>query len=299
VSAEDERAAREMLADWASMDPWLRRAPNARAVITEVAAVGSTQLIVRTRYEERAVRFTVRSRPPGGAETEAPDPWSVAIALPVDAAPGQEVTHDLPGEIAMGCRGCRGAGHVVCFRCAGDLHCLLCNGTGQATCPTCHGTGALWGALTVLARMAARDDVRLVDDAATRALPDEVFLDLQDPEHGGRVFHVQRAERLIELQLRDGGYRSNATTGPLAEATSTLLAALELPAAARVREQVLELRKVPAFALTIDGTPVIVYGDPPVVYPADALRRRSRAVPILAAAIIVAGGAVSWLLLLR
>jgi len=299
MSAEHERAAREMLADWASTDPWLRRAPHARALITDVASVGPTQLIVRTRYEERGVRATVRSRPRGGAETESPDPWSIAIALPADAAPGHEVTHVLPDEIAMGCRGCGGEGHVVCFRCAGEIHCVVCNGSGQASCPTCHGTGALWAALTVWTRVAAREDVRLVDDGAARALPDEVFLDLQDPEHGGRVFHVQRAERLIELQLGDGGYRSNATTGPLADAARALLAALPLPAEARVHEQVLELRKVPAFVLTIDRTPVIVYGDPPVVYPADALRRRSRVVPILAAALIAAGGVVGWLLLLH
>ena len=299
MSADDERAAREMLADWASTDPWLRRAPDARAVISEVAAVGPTQLIVRTRYEERGVRATLRSRPRGGAEGEGPDPWSVAIALPTDAAPGHEVTHALLGEIAMGCRGCGGEGHVVCFRCVGEIHCVVCNGSGQASCPTCHGTGAVWAALTVWARVAARDDVRLVDDGAARALPDEVFLDLQDPEHGGRVFHVQRAERLIELQLGDGGYRSNATAGPLADAARALLAAIDLPLAARVHEQVLELRKVPAFALAVDGAPVIVYGDPPVVYPADALRRRSRVVPIIAAALIAASGTVGWLLLLR
>jgi hypothetical protein len=222
------------------------------------------------------------------------------------------VTRSLPGEIAMGCSVCNRQGHGSCQRCggAGSINvsigdgahtterCTVCNGAGHADCTTCVGTGALWAAPTVWARITSREDVRLVDDVATFALPNDVFLDLQNPDRGGRIFHTQRAERITELRLGDGGYRSNASSGSLAEATRTLLADLDLPPRARIHEQILELRKVPAFALKIDGTSVVVYGDPPVVYPTDALRRRSRAVPIaVAAAFVSIAGWVCWLLL--
>ena len=304
---DGERLVRAMLADWASTDPWLRRKLDARTVIANVAAIGPTQLIVRTRFEERGMRFVLRSRPRGGEETQPPDPWSIDVALPTDSAPGHEATRSLGTELAMSCLHCDGQGHGACQHCGGtgnqnvgtdtSHQCSACNGDGDARCTTCVGTGAVWGAPTVWARISAREDVRLVDDAATLSLADEVFLDLQDPGRGGAVFHTQRAERLSELRL-EGGYRTNASSGRLAQTTRKLLADLDLPVHARIREQVLELRKVPAFALTVDGTSVVVYGDPPIVHPPHALRRRSRAMPMaVAAALLSIAGWVSWLLL--
>ncbi len=271
--------AREMLVAWARVARFARGDLD-RATLESVRAVGPTQIVLRLLYEERTILITTLSAgPPGEHVDPLPDRWSESLDVPLDTPLHQRVTGPPSDPLAQTCSWCHGRALAECQSCEGDgetvdgegapVRCERCRGRGELPCVTCAETGRVLVRATLSGQLAQTEAVCLVDDERAHELPNEVYLDLQDTEHGGRVVLRHRGATLDGIG--GGGYRDAALSGDVLERARALAARADVPRDARVRRFELEVRKVPAYALRVGRAEVIVYGEPPRVHPERAL----------------------------
>ncbi len=289
---------------WREQRAWARRDP-ATLTIASVAPVGPTQLVLTSRYEARGVRYALRAAPSRPVHNEpGPDPWSVRLVHPPGAAVGHELESAISGAtVHMDCGLCSGNGDMACPECGGSGRiqagrhshtCGRCGGRGEVVCGQCGGTGGLLGEPRVWSRIA---EVERIQVHEPESLPLDVFLALSEHKQEGELVHRQEAERIVDL-TREGGYRDAASTDdPVRLLARRLAEAPGVPEGGRVIAQRLEVRRVPAWEVTLDAGPrVWVYGTPPAVSPANALRsvgyRAATIGPFAAGAL----GAVAWAL---
>lgn len=299
----DRERALELLSRYAAARAWARRAP-ASLVVRDVQVTGPAQVILRSIFEARGVRYQLQPAAKRTLEdVPGPDPWSAPIAQPAGAPVGHELTYPMPGTtVPMDCGMCGATGEAHCQTCQGtgrvqhgnqSYRCTHCGGRGVVVCVTCHGTGGLVGHPTVWSRIEAHEEVRAL---GTDELPLDVAFDLTDTREAGELVHQQEAPRLHELRV-EGGYRDAARSGDaVARMARALCDAPGVPVGGRIVRQRLEVRRVPVFVVTLEGARTIwVWGEPPKVSPARAMDSAMlvavRVVPwVLGAGAVAVGG---------
>ena len=307
ISSEHRAAALAALSEWQSQRRWARKDP-ASLSLKEVRPVGPVQLELVSVYEARGVTYDIR---PATSRPERPDtgpsPWNVEITILPEAPVGRQVEVPLSKQtVHMDCGVCSSTGVVFCPACGGDGSvsrgkrtevCAQCGGRGQLQCSQCEGSGGVVGTPTVWARIEEQTVRRVLD---TDDLPTEVYLALQEHDHGGVLIHEQKSERIEDL-AGHGGYRDAADSrDPVCQLVRTTCAELELPHNARLRHQRLQLRRVPAWEVVLEGGESLwVYGAPPHVSPPRALRSRglrvAEVLPGAAFLVLVAYALLAWL----
>lgn len=255
-----------------------------------MSVAGPLQLVLRSVYEARTVRFQVgpAERPERSDEL---DPWSVEIPVRDDAPIGAEESRAVERTLRMDCSICMGAGEEFCVPCdgTGDMKhprrtCSACDGSGMLPCPNCKGLGGVLALPTVWSRVEEHVATRQL---GTDALPLEVAFALLDTQEG-TLLHHQEAPRIHDLQTREGGYRGASGNDAWAKAVRELCDAPGLPPNVRILRQRLEVRRVPVYAVRLaDGTTFHLWGEnEPEIHPPRALRtlagRFSRVLPWIA-----------------
>ncbi len=274
MSLDPRESFLERMAQWRSVQPWARVDPHALA-IREVTIVGPLQLRLETRYEARGIRYrVVREAPTRPDEhTEQPDPWAVALDIPLDAAVGHEITMSLgETERLLECAECSTQGDVLCATCVGTGahsdggHCTVCRGKGVTKCRQCRGSGGVFGVPRVWARIDEHAALHTLD---TDTLPLEVVLDLSERPSTGEIVHRQDGTEPI-LEIRgEPGYRDRPLFDDrLRRAIEKLLDEPGVPFGVAVHRQTLEVRRTPVLQATLtSGRTLYVWGDPPRVHP--------------------------------
>lgn len=275
----DRERALELLSRHAAERAWARRSP-ASLRVSDVQVTGPTQVVLRSIYEARGVRYLLQ---PAARRTledvPGPDPWSAPMVQPEGAPVGHELTHTLHGvTVPMDCGMCSATGEQSCPPCQGtgrvqhgnqSHRCSRCNGRGLIVCVTCHGSGGLIGHPTIWSRLEEHEEVRAL---GTDELPIDVAFDLMDARGEGEVVHRQEGSRVLEMRL-EGGYRDAARTADAVARTARALCdAPGVPTGGRIVRQQLEVRRVPVFVVTLEGGRSLwVWGDPPKVSPTRAI----------------------------
>jgi hypothetical protein len=256
---------------------WVARMPSHRAAraVRDVAWVGPMQILLRTTFEERGVRYRLAPAPRRDEPDPPPDPWAVGLRHAEGAAVGdtvQQTSED--AAVHIDCAVCFATGDADCTPCdgdgkIGDRTCGKCDGRGRHVCDACRGSGGVSGEPTFWSRLGLHEEVRSVGG---RDLPVDVAADLAVSPQPGEVVHRQEGERLHDLVLV-GGYRDAAREHePLVDACRRLCADPGIPRGARVLGQVLEVRRVPVAWARLEGdAEVWCWGDPPRVWPVDVL----------------------------
>jgi len=209
------------------------------------------------------------------ASVPGPDPWATELHMPPDAPVGHEDASMLRGaDIPLDCAVCSAQGERTCERCGGDgsvgsgrnrRRCEVCEGRGQVTCTTCGGSGGMIGSPIVWGRIDTHEEIRTT---GTDTLPLEVAFDLVERAAPGELLHRQEGELLTDVRL-EGGYRGGSTLPPeVARTTEALLREPSVGTGARIRGQVLELRRTTVLEVRLEGgEAVYVWGEPPKVFP--------------------------------
>jgi len=280
-----------MLEAWRAGAPWARLDPRRVGIVSSHAA-GPLQVVLRSVYETRGVRYELRPAPSRTLQSApGPDPWS-SLPLPADAPIGAEVTlrRSMGLTTAFDCARCGAIGESTCHRCGGrgsvsssgsTSRCPTCNGRGQQKCTLCGGSGGVLGDPSIWARLDSHEEVRWC--ASAEPLPDEISDALH--EAVGEWPVLQRVEARPTLDARDlVGFRSHVLSPQLLELALALLAHPGIPDGARLHAQILEVRQPEVIAARLaSGTQIHVWGDPVRVHPSRPLLSwRGRLLPFLA-----------------
>jgi hypothetical protein len=273
-SSHRERALSALIA-WHRERAWARTDPR-KLAITSVELAGPLQVVLRSVFESRGVRYELMPAVERTREAvSGPDPWAQSLAQPIDAAVGHELQVALTGAfVPMDCSTCSASGELRCLRCDGNGRiqsgrssyvCPECLGAGNVRCSTCRGSGGLVGAPTAWSRIDAHEEMRT---AGADALPLEVALDLAETPVTGEVIFRREGERIADAQ-ESAGYRDGAAIPPeLAETVRSILAGSGVPEGTKLRRQALEVRRAPVFEVTLErGATVYVWGTPAKVFP--------------------------------
>lgn len=290
------------LSRWTARSYWSRLSVRPEDVV-EARSVGPTQVVLRTTYEQRGVRYQLRpaSRRPH-EEDPAPKAWSFELTFPDGARLGAEIVHDVATDLHHDCGVCSATGQMNCPTCNGDgtirrgkstVTCPRCAGHTAIECESCQGSGGVFARPAVWARLEEAEVVRVRE---AEELPIDVLLDLQEASDGDLI-HEQRAPHITSLNTADSEEPSEVAR--FDDLVQELLAEPDLPKGARAREQHLEIRRVPAFAVTFrGGGEVFVYGEPPKARPEARLRsplyQVARVAPFVGGVVVLA--AVAWAL---
>jgi len=296
----DREAALHALERWRAQRSWARADPT-KLTIARVEPVGPMQIVLRSVFEARGVKYTLEPAPSRPSLNEpGPDPWGVTLEQPPNPPIGHEVSARVPDvRVHMDCGLCSAMGDMTCTRCDGmgrikqgkhSQTCPVCGGAGQIQCPQCVGSGGLFGHPTAWSRIEERT-VRRVHESST--LPNEVFLALNEGDHGGEMIHEQQGEQIVDL-VRQGGYRDAAgSEDPLRQLVQKLCENPDVPAGARLIRQSLRVSRVAAWEIALEsGESLWVYGDPPRVSPAGALPSAALRAAKIVPAVVVGGAAL-------
>ncbi len=278
---EDEQLVRRALREYHQAKSWARL-DLSEATIEAIEPVGPWQLVLRTIYEERGVRYDVQPNPGRASRGPRPDPWALPLEHPADARPGSEVSRAVEGvEVEMDCGICQKTGECSCPHCGGQgrvqsgdssTRCRHCDGRGRTACGTCQASGTLYGTPTGWSRLGQAEYIRVLESAE---LPLDVFLDLQDGDDGGITLQVQEGSPIHELAFEGHGahYRQSAKVDEqLARTARSMLDAPDIPPGTRARRQRLELRRVPAWRIRFaSGKATLLFGTPPKAHPPRSL----------------------------
>ncbi len=294
---------------WRAEKPWARVDPGSLA-ITDVLAVGPTQVILESTFERRGVEYEIHAASTAPDVQDAgPDPWREDLRHPEGLPVGSKVRARLPDvRVHKDCGLCSRMGEMVCRSCNGDgtvrdgdstARCATCRGRGQVRCECCDGSGGVVGTPTVWSAIELHRELRVIEASE---LPMDIFLELQHRTRDSVLVHVQEDARIEGLR-RSMGYRDDATHGPNAQlhgVVERLAAAPGVQPDDRIVRQRLEVRQVPVFQLVLGaGEPLFVYGDPPRLSPEHAfvspVGKLARVAPWIAVALTVAAGALyAW-----
>ncbi|UJR84739.1 Hypothetical protein I5071_68180 [Sandaracinus amylolyticus] len=274
----------------------------------DVEISGPTQVLLRSIYEARGVRYQLQPALQRTLEdVPGPDPWSAPLRQPEGAAVGHELTFVMHGHhVPMDCGVCSATGETSCVACEGTGRvqsgnrshaCATCGARGFVRCAMCHGSGGLIGHPTIWSRIEAHHEVRTI---GTDDLPLDVAVDLTGANDDGEVVHRQEGSRVLEMRS-EGGYRDAARAhDAIARTARALCDHPGVPDRARIVSQVLEVRRVPVLVLRLeDGRTIHAWGEPPQISPPRALDSTAlvvlRASPWLALASSIAAAATYWL----
>jgi hypothetical protein len=277
MSADQERVM-EMLADFHLAKPWARVDPKTLS-IDSVEAVGPTQVVLRSVYETRSIRYQLRPAKRPTFKPVVPDPWASEISFPNEAEAGTTKYLALAGtQIHLDCAACRSEGRVPCSECRGTgkagggrLNCFECDGRQRVFCKTCDGQGGVLGVPTIHAGLHAHQEIRTL---GTEALPVELVLALGERAALGALIHREEGVAISELRLPSGGYRGEqVVSSKVIEAAHEVLARPGVPEAGRIQRQTLELKRTTVFQVRLTSGAVFYVWDNPVqVHPIVPLR---------------------------
>lgn len=275
--ASDHERVMEMLADYRLAKSWARVDPK-RLRVASVEAMGPTQIVLRSTYETRSLRYQLSAASRPVYSPVEPDPWATELVFPAEASAGAKKEEPLlHTQIHFDCGVCSSQGRVDCSDCRGtgrgpgNFPCFTCHGKETVRCKTCDGRGGLLGMPTVQARLDAHEEIRTL---GTEAFPVQLVLSLAEHEAAGELIHREQAPHITEVRLASGGYRGEQqVSSKVVETTHAMLVKPGIPGDARIRSQTLEIRRTPVFQVRLEsGAMFYVWDKPARVHPIAPLR---------------------------